>query len=551
LHKQSTPGRRFAGHSGGNEVPSIGTAGGIKEQLEFSDPASCSAWLARLPLANISECHAALARQVNGMADADVPASVKLELLELMRGTIGRVQAQQAQRYIGRPVPLDDDERAVWESVLAVSLSMAAAYDGLIDAMARSSPEIAADAALICQRALRYTGLAMMDHNLSYRTVPAALWRQLHRLYVFAETAGVEATPIHDAIGRATTTTSCAGTYIHALLMQFCQPDAMDVQQISAVERWLDAWENLVTLSPSPPAGSAIPAIAVDLASDGGARLAHDLPSTDARHLNLESLSKALRQAAATIKRGQAPEGIELGRLSPAAAEKLLLLLHIQWCAAGTGRVDERSTGGIIVTIAPHLPAIHYQIAGQPFQQPGAQAIELERQGEKIPVSADGTDRVLVSQRSGTVETWIVLNKSASGFLGMCHDPSTATHIGYNQLLGLRNPTNRNMYLGTVQRLIVDEAGAIWIGLRLITGTPQAVAVRVLDARGPDAGKYDRAVLIPEDVARKSPASILLMPGWYAAKRSLDLHTGKAQRITLHALLDKGPNFERATFAAS
>src|SRR4029434_2837308 len=80
----------FAGHSRGNEVPSIGTAGGIKDELEFSGPASCSAWLARLPLANISECHAALARQVNGMADAGPPASGKLGL---SRRTPAGVQA--------------------------------------------------------------------------------------------------------------------------------------------------------------------------------------------------------------------------------------------------------------------------------------------------------------------------------------------------------------------------------------------------------------------------------------------------------------------------
>ncbi len=533
-------------------MPAQSGTTGIKDQLEFSDAASYKAWLARLPLGNVAQCHAALAQQASRMPDADLPASVKLELLELMGDTVVRMQAEQARCYLGRPVPLDDDERAVWESVVALSLSMAAGYDSLIDAMASTSPEIAANAALICQRALRYTSLAMADYNRSYRTVPAGLWKQLHRLYVFAEDAGAETVPINDPTRPVVAATSCTGTYIHALLMQLCQPDALDVQQMALVERWLEQWETMVNLSPVPLAASAIPAIAVDLASDRGAGLARDLPSAGVRHLNLENLSKAVRQAAGAIKRGEMPAQLELDPLSPEASEKLLMLLHIQWCAAGTGRVDERSTGGIIVTIAPNLPAIHYQIAGQPFQQPGAEIATLEQHSmDKMNLIPEGSDRVLVSQRSGTIETWVVVNKSASGFLGMCHDPNTATHVGYNQLLGLRNPTNKNMYLGTVQRLIVDEAGAIWIGLRLITGTPQAVAARMVDAPGPDAGKYERAVLVPEDVARKLPASVLLMPGWYAANRRLHLHPGKTQRITLHALLDKGSNFERATFTAA
>jgi len=529
-----------------------GTTGGVKDQLEFSDAAGCKAWLARLPLTNVAQCHAALARQASRMPDAGLPAAVKLELLELMRDTVARMQAEQVQRYLGRPVPLDDDERAVWESVVALSLAMAASYDSLIDAMASTSPEIAANAALICQRALRYTGLAMADYNHSYRTVPAALWKQLHRLYVFAEDAGAEMVAINDSTRLAVAATSCAGTYIHALLMQLSQPDALNVREMALVEGWLERWEATVNLSPVPLAGSAIPAIAVDLASDRGAGLARDLPSDGVRHLNLEDLSKALRQAVGAIKRGETPPPLELGTLSPDACEKLLMLLHIQWCAAGTGRAGERSTGGIIVTIAPHLPAIHYQIAGHPFRQPGARITALEGQGMDMtnPVS-EGGDHVLVSQRSGTVETWVVVNKSASGFLGMCHDPSMVTHIAYNQLLGLRNPTNKNMYLGTVQRLIVDEAGAIWIGLRLITGTPQAVAACIIDAPGADAGKYDRAVLVAEDVARKLPASVLLMPGWYAANRRLHLHPGKVQRVTLQTLLDSGPNFERATFTTT
>jgi hypothetical protein len=57
-------------------------------------------------------------------------------------------------------------------------------------------------------------------------------------------------------------------------------------------------------------------------------------------------------------------------------------------------------------------------------------------------------------------------------------------------------------------------------------------------------------VLVPEDVARKLPASVLLMPGWYAANRQLHLHSEKPRRIRLQALLDQGPNFERASYAA-
>lgn len=527
------------------------TAGAFKDRLEFSDSSSCKAWLERLPLAHAAASHVALAAQAGRMPDAAVPAGAKLELLELLRETVARVQAEMAEKYVGRPVPLDDDEHAVWESVVALWRSMAAGYDALIDAMGGPAPEMAAHAPLICQRALRYTGLAMAEHRRVYRNVSAGLWKQLHRLHVFAEDAGAALAPVDDPVGRAVATTSCTGTYMHTLLAQLAQPDALSVQQMTLVDQWLERWESAVKLSPVALPESAMPAVAVDPASEKGAGLPGDITTAGARHLDLEHLGKTVRQAAAALRQGRTPAELGLGALPSDACEKLLMLLHIQWCAAGTGRMNERSPGGIVVTISPHLPSIHYQLSGRAFRQPGAEITARERQDmDRMGLISEASDRALVSQRSSSIETWVIVDKSASGFLGMCRNPNTATHISHNQLLGLRNPTNKNLYLGMVQRLVVDDGGAIWVGLRLITGTAQAVAARVVGERGPDAGKYDRAVLVPADAGRKAPASVLLMPGWYAANRQLDLDGGNLRKIKLQALVDKGPNFERATYAA-
>jgi len=47
--------------------------------------------------------------------------------------------------------------------------------------------------------------------------------------------------------------------------------------------------------------------------------------------------------------------------------------------------------------------------------------------------------------------------------------------------------------------------------------------------------------------ARGIPASILLPPGWYQVNRTLALKSDKETKILLQALLNQGPNFERAT----
>jgi hypothetical protein len=527
-------------------------AGASKDRLQFSDAASFQAWRERLPLTNAGACQAALAGQARLLAAAQLAPTARLELLELLRELAATVLGEIARKYRGRPVPLDDDERAVWEGVVAVWFALAVAYDSLIGSAGTAPPQLAPHLPRLCQRALRLTGLAMLEHSRVYRTVPAALWKQLHRVYRQAENAGVAAAPVDDPVGRAPSASSCAAAYVHALLMQLAQPDALSLQQMDTVDRWLDRWEGLVGVATEAPPAGAIPRIAVDLAGDKGASILQGAPGAALRYLHLDKLSVALRQAGAGLKQGNSATQLGLGNVPRDACDKLLVLLHVQWCAAGTGRADERTPGGLVVTISPNLASIHYHMTGRAFRQPGGEISARERQNiDMMGFISESADRALVSQRSASVETWVIVNKSASGFLGMCKDPKSATHVSHNQLLGLKNPSNNLMYLGTVQRLNVDDAGGIWVGLRLITSSAQAVAVRNPTALGADAVKYERALLVPEDAARKVPASVLLLPGWYAGNRQLDLHADRPWKLKLLALLDAGPNFERATYAVA
>jgi len=519
-----------------------------ESQLQFSDAAGCRAWAAKLPLNNSAQCHAALLVQVRLLTTSTLAGTAKLEILEAMREPIARAQAEVAKGCRGKPVPLKAQDQETWNNVVGLWQAMASAYDSLIDAMASTAPDLATNAQVICERALRYTALAMFEYCHIYHVVSGALWQQLHRLYVFSENAGMAATTVSDAIGRQTAATSCAAIYVHALLVHLAQPDALTSEELDIVDRWLDRWESTVSLSPDPHS-SAIPALAVDLASKKGAGLAKNMPAAGARHLNLDNLGKALRQASTSVKQ-QTPAQLGLGNVPRDACEKLLQQLHIQWCAAGTGRADERTPASIKVMISPNLASMHFHLTGKAFRQPGGELTAAERQRlDMLGSVSEAGEQALASQRSAALETWVIVNQSVSGFLGTARENEVVNRISHHQLVALQPPAKKVMYLGIVQRLNVDESGTIWIGLRIIMGAPQAVAVRVAEGAGA-VGKYDRAILMPEDAARKIPASIILLPGWYEVNRTLGVQIDKEKekRIKLQALLDKGDNFERATY---
>jgi cyclic-di-GMP-binding protein len=194
---------------------------------------------------------------------------------------------------------------------------------------------------------------------------------------------------------------------------------------------------------------------------------------------------------------------------------------------------------------------MHFHLSGKVFRQPGGELSAAERQRLNMLGSvSEASEQALASQRSAALETWVIVNQSVSGFLGTAREKEVVNRIGHHQLIALQPPAKKVMYLGVVQRLNVDEAGTIWIGLRIILGAPQAAAARIAEGTGA-GGKHDRAILMPEDAARKISASIILLPGWYESNRTLSVQVDKEKerRIKLQALLEKGENFERATYS--
>jgi hypothetical protein len=312
---------------------------------------------------------------------------------------------------------------------------------------------------------------------------------------------------------------------------------------MSTVDRALAQWVALGRLSKEPAGANSDFALAVDIGSAQGARRIRNLQGDNLRHLDLEQISQQLRQAAVALKT-QSPSKLGFGAISREACEQLMLNLNTQWFAPGSGRSDERKSAPFNVMMSGTIAAMHFNISGKPFAPPDAGLSSRAR------FEMAGFDRVdgpvgEASVRSRTLETWTVVNQSPSGILGKCGHLSNSTRLAHNQLLGLVAP-NGSTYIGVAQRLLVETDGTIWLGFRLLRAKAHAVAARVSDIATP----YDRALLL-DATAGGEPPSILVNAGTYGPGRVLDMHDGRPHRIRLTALLDSGPNFERATYAAA
>lgn len=509
--------------------------------LKISTVAETRTFLAQLTASAPAQRQSLLLTQLKLLADTRVTGITRLQVLETLREVILETQHARSKEYWGKPVPFDDDTREIFERSIALWRAVADAYESLIADMAGAEPALAAQAGTICYRALRSAGFAMTAHNRAYHAVPDVLWEQLHRLYVFAETA--DATDISVSESGVHGTVNLA--YLQIILAQRAIPDALTLLQMNTVDRALAQWVPLARISRTPFATESAKALAVDLGSAQGSRRIKNLLGHNLRYLDLEQFGDKLRQTAVALKT-QSPEKLGLGPISREECDKLLFSLNTCWLATGTGRIEERKTVSFNVLVSTTIADLHYNIGGKPFMPPDADLHSRARFEMAGFQFVDGAVNGEAAKQRPNMETWAVANQSKSGILGMCRNPDSSTRLTHNQLLGLVAP-NKNTYLGFVQRLSVDNSGATWVALRLVSNKAQAVAAR-------ESGKYakfDRALLLAAGPGNEPP-TVIVAPGTYSPGRILDMHDdGKPSKIKLTTLLDRGPNFERAAYAAA
>ena len=508
--------------------------------LEVStDSSSLDAWLSRLP-GDACAAFVALRDQAQKLASSPVAARERFVVLERMRDHALKLMPELRSRYLSKPVPLDGSERQAWEVALGLWEAFYFAY-----ALCSESGAAPEHAAIVWQRALDCLGRAIREHAFAYHAVPSGLWKELNSCYRTVEGCALADIGVADVMGADA---SCKRSYLATVLHDAGNLYALTTPQMSALEQLLPAWAALVDLVTAHPADAARSPLAIDVASDTGAQLARSLqPSETLHYLETGALAPRLREISAAVRSGTLPLELAATRsLGRQATERLLTHLYIQWCSAGQGRLDERHASTRRAQIALNMHAIHFQISGRAFRQPGlSYTREEEHDLATFGHITERTEQRLLTSRSSALEPWEVVNQSASGLMSMMRKPDLESRIHHGQLIAMRTSSIEPPMLGVVQRLRIENGGQLGIGVRVIRGESRGAAVRVF---GDATLKYERALIVEADKERDTPAFLVLPPGAYALGSTLELHTGRAEKIVLVSLLEQCEDHDRATY---
>lgn len=514
---------------------------------EFADGASCKAWLENVPLANVSAAQHQLLVQIEEFNRFACGAKQRFEALEAVREAVNFVQIEQAKRFTNRALPMLAPEAGVFEDTIELWEQMRLGYLRCLEAKesARRSQR-----ALICQRALSYSGLRMFHHYRAYRQVPGRDWRGLHRVYARAEALGVTDDAVKDYLNRDVHDSSPRIAYLRAVLTGMCNPNELGPRQLTFVAYLLERWADKVGLSKTPVADGELPALIVDLAGDRGADAGADA-GAQPRYLDARRLAKTLRNRVALLRKGESPSRLALGEdcVQP-SCEQLLVFLYRHWCQPRALRHTERARVSDAAQACTDIAAIHYYISGRVFRGTNTFKDLTTKQRDEIAtfgrVSTRDEEDYSVAQ-GFLLEHWQLEDESAQGLKMRRRAGDPGRRMAHGQLVGVRQADARTFRIGQVRWLMATEQGDLVCGVHLLPGVPVAAAVR---AAGVNAAqeRFVQAIMLAAVPALNAPPTLVLPVGWYKPKRVIEAAIGKAMRVRLLEVIERGTDFERLAY---
>lgn len=520
----------------------------------FANARACGEWLQALPLTNAATAQAQLRAQIAALAGADLKPLVLSDILETLREPVLFVQAEMARKFCFRPLPLADLEAGACTATMALWHGFAQALTLCVQALLDGERDLRGEAARVCQRALDAQSRMLIDALNAGLAIPADDWRTLHLMYRAAEEAGVAAEKVADPLNRAGGATRPMAAYVRAVLFSLGLPGDWGARQVQAAMHWTERWATRVPVTGSAPAKPTKPPVLVDLDSGrGGFRPYADGVSVEGgeiRHLDISALALSLRKRIHLLRKGEAPASLGLGEDAATlpALEQTLIGLYRHWGDGRAGREHARRPSSARALAAVGLAGIHFHVGGKPFRQPQSgvdlttrQIREIATFGRAAREEADHTPTQVFG-----LEEWALQDESVAG-LRLVRAAGAGARLAPGHLIAVRPTDARAFMVGAVRWAQMLAGGELMIGVRVLPGVPQAVALRPADP-GAAGEKYQPGLVLPPVAALQLEASMLLPSGWFKPGRAIEVHGGALPRVTLATLIDRGPDFDRCAF---
>ena len=510
-------------------------------------------WLTSLPAhdpaANLIQVAALLVRY----NQHTVPTSQRFAAMQILQPWLMRQLPALQQKYRDQSLPLTPRLQAQADEVFDLLDNLAQGYKQVIsDAISDAdADDLSPDTFLFALRqAIEQTGLLMLEAYAQYRSEPAGLWGELHRLYALAERNGLNTMAVNGRDADDQPLTTIQHTYLRIVLLGLAQPYRLLSGQADILYGFLRQWtigcrmvEKKGTLA---EAGDCV----VDLAGSQPPEMATQqtrFRPVDGRFLDISALRKRVEE----ISR-QRPDGGTQSLAERMHRDLLIQLCHV-WQGRGERRSERHADGQQTFMMCIGLGAAHHQISNEAEFTPEEDESEFHRprkRGNRLSLqarddaprqlttkTADGREATRVSRFTTDADVWDAVHDTQlharvlreSAMAGYAVEPWRCINHSDGGIALQRLPDNRararvgaltayrhehepsHWHIGTVRWQQINRQGQLELGIKSLGNHMAAVAVRAIGGAG-SGGEYFRSLLIDFNDAQGHTGKGLLVP---------------------------------------
>ncbi len=556
------------------------------------NPKAVAEWVDALPMANIGETSRQVFKTIVEFNRIEIPSLSRIKSAELLREPIAYISNNLQKYFYDASFPLTAKNRkiAVLNRELYTELSLA--YKNYISAVLSGHAGKVDRKLLIIamHRALRYLSMMITQSLMIYDPVPADVWREIHQLYAFAESKGMQNQPVRerDDAGQAS---SIAQLYKQILLFSISSPYRMRQREIREIMHALDGWCRITRLEPVTNTTTSDCQFITRLASDSPP-LHHTLVEPEeeehCRMLDTHDLVASLQDALANTPDGavvhevqhsgaqfsrqlleQLTETLSTAPKREFVRTKLNFELKV---AVGINAINSLLSRGREQKVAPtELPTdselawLTNDLNGFQNEANGAGVTQLTLEGYDVSIEEtivassiedDGSVRPFTtSWQTGIPDQQIdtyackTVNESAGGYC-INWQGAQAPKVKIGEVIGIQSATNRNQFSIGISRWMKNIPGqGLLLGMQIIAPGSEAIDVHHLKGEEITAHVY-KGLLLPEGKDSKQHATLILPTLPFRPGSLISIDDGRDEmKARLSSLLETSGAFSHFSFS--
>jgi cyclic-di-GMP-binding protein len=381
--------------------------------------------------------------------------------------------------------------------------------------------------------------------HILYMPVDPKVWRQMHRLYLFAEREAFDRAPVH--LYPLQDETTCASEYLQAMMLHLANPASLLPAQIAMVDTWLDSWaKSLVIESNFRPHRQLYTTNLGDMKP--ARKLRRNMLGEKYRYWGVGLMLVTITKVVEQLKQGASPASLKLGedcRLP--SCYDLIEEVANRWAGQSSTRKHERSPVEKSLWVSQGLNNILAQLQGTRRRAATAatySATDMPIGGQPAGAPVPSGEEDLFD---APAQQWQVEDESLSGF-GVKFARDGATQLKIGTLVSLKERSAKHVAIGIVRRTVNEPPAQVRAGVQTLTQTPVLVELLPLPQ---EKGELVYAIYLPELPKLQLGRSLLLPHEAYMQNKLVQLRAqGKTYTIRLQPAVERGLDYIQAGFDA-